>query len=60
VNLGIKEDIIKNLETELITAKEMARTAKGVADSLEVENERNKESAKKFKIVTRKQMIEIN
>ena len=27
-DLGIKEDIIKNLETKLITAKEMARTAR--------------------------------
>ena len=57
-DVGIKEDIIKNLETELITAKEMARTAKGVADSLEDENEKNKMLVKKFKILTKKQMTE--
>ena len=59
-DVGIKEDIIKNLEAELITTKEMASTAKGVADSFEEENEKNKALAKKFKIVSKKQMIEIN
>ena len=37
-DVWIKEDILKNLETQLNTSKEMARTAKGVADSLELEN----------------------
>ena len=45
--MGVKEDVIKTLETDLDTARHIADIAKGKADSLEVQNEDNKTLAKK-------------
>ena len=58
--MGVKEDVIKTLETDLDTARHIADIAKGKADSLEVQNEDNKTLAKKYKVLARKQMNEIN
>ena len=51
--VGVKEDVIKKLETDLDTARHIADIAKGKADSLEVQNEDNKTLAKKYKVLAK-------
>ena len=59
-DVGIKEDLLKNIETELAASKEMATVAMGTAESLRVDNETSKVEVKKFKLLAKKQMNEIN
>ena len=59
-DVGIKEELLKNLETELDTTKEKASLAMVTVETLKLDNETNKMRVKKLKLVAKKQMHEIN
>ena len=59
-DLSAKEEVMKTMETELATANDLANIATATKESIETENTELKAEAKKYKLISKNLMDDLN
>ena len=59
-DLSAKEEVMKSMEIELATAKDLANIAMATKESMETENAENKAETKKYKLISKNLMDDLN